>query len=312
MTITTTAGPEVLAYSAMETHELSEYAARIANWTGGVRLRVERMSTAALVERVSREGPVGKWDVIFGVALSGLLDSGVQPWLSPAEVTAVADLPAAARDPCGAWFCPSGFVAAFCLDDARLTARGLPAPRGWADLADPRFHGELVLPDPTHSGAGFLHLTALLQSGSPQAVWELLRSVAANRPRIERSAAAPCAAVASGAAAVGATVTIAGGPNSPFGRLRFIIPADAAGVEPEAFAVRRGSPRHCAALKALAWTLTPEATAAYTRHRKVGLMPSVGVLPPPLFAVDVERSVADRPDILRQWTNLFRSDGNSG
>ena len=55
------------------------------------------------------------------------------------------------------------------------------APKSWEDLADPRFKGKIVMPDPTSPGAGQSVLQELLQSsGATDEDW--LRRFAANRP----------------------------------------------------------------------------------------------------------------------------------
>ena len=279
----------VVAYSAMEEYELAEYAHGIEAAHPELRIQVERMSTTALLDKLLTEGPNGKWDVILGWALTTMLAPGLRDWFASLPSEWMQRLPEWAHDPDARWFCPSAFVPAFCVHEQRLALRGIPIPATWEELADPRYFGELVLPDPTYSGAGFLHLVALMERAGEPKTWELMGRIAANRPLIERSAFAPCLAVAANEASVGVTVTIAAERMARMELpVKMVIPADASGFEPEGFAMRAKSPRSQAASKALKWMLTPEACAIYRKYRKVVLLNLAGTLP-------VEQGIALRP-----------------
>lgn len=57
------------------------------------------------------------------------------------------------------------------------------APKSWEDLADPRFRGRIVMPDPTSPGAGLSILQSLLETGgTTDEDW--LRRLAANDPAL--------------------------------------------------------------------------------------------------------------------------------
>jgi iron(III) transport system substrate-binding protein len=302
----------VVAYSAMEEYELAEYARGIEAAHPDIEVRIERMSTAALFDRLLAEGPNGRWDVILGWALTTMLAPELRDWFAPLASARVRALPASARDEEARWFCPSAFVPAFCVNEARLARKGLPVPRSWADLADARYRGELVVPDPNHSGAGFLHLTALLQMAGEDRTWEILRGVSANRPLIERSAFAPCLAVAGDEAAIGVTVSIAAERTARMGLpVKMVIPEDAAGSEPEGFAMRAGSVQQEAATRALEWMLTPEACAIYRKYHKVVLVGAEEVPRGegglPVHPINAARAAAARASACENWRRVFTS-----
>lgn len=300
----------VVAYSAMEEYELAEYAQGIEAANPDLRIRIERMSTAALLDRLLSEGPNGSWDIILGWALTTMLAPELRGWFAPLGSERVRRLPATARDPESRWFCPSAFVPAFCVNEARLARRGLPMPSRWEDLADARYGGELVVPDPTYSGAGFLHLTALLQMTGEARTWEILRGVAANRPLIERSAFAPCLAVAGDEASIGVTVSIAAERMARMGLpVKMVIPADAAGSEPEGFALRAGSVRKEPASRALEWMLSPEACAIYRKYHKIVLVGEADAQPREqglqVHPINAAQAAASRAFACESWRRVF-------
>jgi len=304
-----TAQREVLAYSAMEDTELAEYAALIRAEHPDLSLIVERMSSTALRERLLHEGQGGRWDVVFGWSLTHLADPDILPLLAPLDGLDASRLPASAVARDRRWFSPSGFVPAFCVDQRALERQGRPVPRTWRELADPALHGQIVLPDPRRSGAGFLHLQALLQCAGPDYAWQALRGVAAGAPQIVHSANAPCLAVAEGRAAIGVSVSTSTATLIGQGHaLSMVIPTDAAAFEPEGFAMRRGSPRAEAALQALQWTLGDAAAAAYRRYNKLALVRAAdggADATADLRPLDVEAAIGARDSACRDWATTF-------
>jgi len=300
---------EVVAYSAMEDTELTEYAALIRADCPDIALAVERMSSTALRERLLEEGCNARWDVVFGWSLTHLADPEIVPLLAPATGLVLDRLPASAYARDLRWFAPSGFIPAFCVDHRRLREQGLPIPRGWRDLADARLRGQIVLPDPRRSGAGFLHLAALLQCAGPAYAWAVLGEVAAGSPGIVNSANAPCLAVVEGRAAIGVSVSTSTAALIAQGRdLSLVIPEDAPAYEPEGFAVRQGCARPDLAQRALQWTLTEDAASAYRRYNKLPLIHPLdgsdraGVN---LRPIDVDAAIAARDLACRQWALCF-------
>jgi len=300
---------EVLAYSAMEDAELAEYAALIHAACPDIALVVERMSSTALRERLLEEGSHGRWDVVFGWSLTHLADPDILPLLAPASALSVERLPATAYARDLRWLAPSGFVPAFCVDHRRLREWGLPIPRSWHDLADPRFRGQIVLPDPRRSGAGFLHLAALLQCAGPEYAWSVLGEVAAGSPEIVNSANAPCLAVIEGRAAIGVSVSTSTAALIAKGHdLTLVIPEDAPAYEPEGFAMRQGCARPDLAQRALRWTLSEDAASTYRRYNKLPLthpLEDSGGPGPLLRPIDVGAAIAARDLACRQWARCF-------
>lgn len=294
----------VRAWSAMEEYELDDYADGVARALPHLRLEIERMSTAALRERLLDPASTGQWDVILGWALTTMQDAALQHLFAHVDTPAFAVLPESARDPGRRWFAPSGFIPALCVDPAALARHGLAVPGSWADLGDPRYRGLLSIPDPAYSGAGFLHVSALLQLRGPDAAWALMEAVAANRPAIVQSAFAPCLAVAAGTAAVGITVTTAAERMVRMGlALDLVVPEDAAGFEPEAFALGSAAREPAAGLEVLEWMLGADACAIYRQYRKVVLVGAAAAKLP--VAIDAGQAAAARSAVCAQWRATF-------
>jgi iron(III) transport system substrate-binding protein len=274
----------VHAYSAFEPYELSDYMGGLAEALPGIAVSIERMSTAALIDRLQREGSVAEADIVFGWADTALRMQGLG-----------AAVPR--RD---AFVRPTGFSTALIVDPAALERLGAPMPRQWADLLHPALEGAIAFPDPRQSGAGFLATTTLLQHYGEDEGWELLSGIDAQAGANPGSAWTPAALTGEGDIAVGVTVRIAAVKRrSEDQRLRVVEPEDVTGAEAEVYGPL-GNGRSAAAEKVLAWVTSDAARPFFERYHKIDLrQENEGVL-----MIDAERAVVERKDVLSRYTMM--------
>jgi phosphoglycerate transport regulatory protein PgtC len=91
-----------------------------------------------------------------------------------------------------------------------LQAHKLPAPKEWTDLANPRYHGHLVISAPSRSGTTHLTVEVILQAYGWEKGWALLLNSGGNMGAItERSFGVP-EAVVSGQYGIGVVIDFFG------------------------------------------------------------------------------------------------------
>jgi phosphoglycerate transport regulatory protein PgtC len=91
-----------------------------------------------------------------------------------------------------------------------LALHKLPAPREWTDLADPGYHGHLVISAPSRSGTTHLTIEVILQAYGWEKGWALLLQTGGNMGAItERSFGVP-EAVVSGQYGIGVVIDFFG------------------------------------------------------------------------------------------------------
>ena len=91
-----------------------------------------------------------------------------------------------------------------------LALHKLPAPREWTDLADPRYHGHLIISAPSRSGTTHLTIEVILQAYGWEKGWALLTQMGGNMGSItERSFGVP-EAVISGQYGIGVVIDFFG------------------------------------------------------------------------------------------------------
>ncbi|SMS11075.1 Putative ABC-type transporter, periplasmic substrate-binding protein [Pseudomonas viridiflava] len=296
---------ELIAISSMEHAELAEFIAGMEAHAG-MPVRLSRWSTSELIERVI-DGTAGDWDLLLGTAATALLDPALTSRLRVLDALDVSSLPPNAVDAGRRWFSPSGFVPVFCYDPRVLAANGLEPPLCWEALCAPAWSTRIALPDPGRSGAGYLHLSALLEHYGEQA-WARLADIARLQPAISGSSTAPIEAVLDGRAWVGVTVSTAATRAAlQHPSLRWCVPADAQRYEFEAFGCREGSQHAVKASLALGWMLSDDAAAISRRYGKVVVGGSssdtlAATGPEPLDAIAASHAKVER---CARWQALF-------
>lgn len=296
---------ELIAISSMEHAELAEFIAGMEAHAG-MPVRLSRWSTSELIERVI-DGTAGDWDLLLGTAATALLDPALTSRLRVLDALDVSSLPPDAVDAGRRWFSPSGFVPVFCYDPRVLAANGLEPPLCWEALCAPAWSTRIALPDPGRSGAGYLHLSALLEHYGEQA-WARLADIARLQPAISGSSTAPIEAVLDGRAWVGVTVSTAATRAAlQHPSLRWCVPADAQRYEFEAFGCREGSQHAVKANLALGWMLSDDAAAISRRYGKVVVGGSssdtlAATGPEPLDAIAASHAKVER---CARWQALF-------
>jgi len=110
---------------------------------------------------------------------------------------------------------------------AYLSARGLPVPRNWADLAAPVYAGHIGLTSPARSGTTHLMVEALLQSLGWERGWALWSAIGGNLATITARSFGVNAGVARGRFGIGISIDFLTEANAAEGEgNRFVLPGE--------------------------------------------------------------------------------------
>jgi ABC-type Fe3+ transport system substrate-binding protein len=123
-----------------------------------------------------------------------------------------------------------------------LQAHKLPAPKDWTDLANPKYHGHLVISAPSRSGTTHLTIEVILQAYGWDKGWGLLLNAGGNMGSItERSFGVP-EAVISGQYGIGVVIDFFGLSAIASGQpVEFAYPS-LTSVVPASVAIVKGGP----------------------------------------------------------------------
>lgn len=307
-------GRSVVLYTAMASEDVARLLPAFEA-SSGIRAEVVKLGSGDALQRLAAERERPACDVIFGV--------------SPDQLEAHQEL-FAAYTPAGAaaldpafrggerWTPWSGLVLALVVNEARLPP-GEP-PRGWRDLADPRFAGKLVQARPDKSGSAYMHLAGALHLLGEEQGWPVVQAIAAQARQAPGSAAVP-RFVADGEAAVGLTLEdsawryVQGG-----GGVKLVHPVEGAPVAADGLALVAGAPHPAEAKAFLEWALSVEAQTLLATE--VGRRPVRRDVPGPAGLPTLEQvgavpyplawAVAEQERLLARWRELSAAADSSG
>jgi iron(III) transport system substrate-binding protein len=139
-----------------------------------------------------------------------------------------------------------------------LQSRGLPEPKCWADLLDPKFKDEVQVADPNSSGTSYTMLATIVQIMGEDKGFDYLKALHKNVNQYTKSGAAPARAVSLGETLIGITflhdMIGVGDPN-----IKTVAPCEGTGYEIGSMSIIKGARNLDNAKKFYDWALTPAA-----------------------------------------------------
>ena len=263
-------------YTALEEEEVAAYMEAAKKAMPDVDIDVLRLSTGKLGARLLAEAENPQADVLWGWAVTAMMDPQVLKLLEPVKVAGVEKLASEFRDADGKWFAQMGYMGAFCVNTERLKKKGLTMPQSWADLADPKFKGEILMPDPNSSGTGYLHVNAVLQSLGLEKGWAQLQAIDPNMAQYTSSGSKPCKAARTGEYTVGISLAFTAMKSIEDGYpLAMVFPKGGVGYELEASGLLTSSDNKKDAKRFLDWSMSESAIALFGQYKALITMPNV-------------------------------------
>ena len=102
------------------------------------------------------------------------------------------------RDKDGFWYGTAMSTFGIFYNKKLLKLEGLPEPKTWSDVAQPKYNGLLSIVDPRRSGSMGEMVEMILQSAGWDRGWHLLAGIAANTRKFTHSSSDPVKAVVAG------------------------------------------------------------------------------------------------------------------
>jgi iron(III) transport system substrate-binding protein len=307
-------------YTALENEQLAPFKQAAETALRDVEIAWVRDSTGIITARLIAERQNPRADVVWGLSVFSLLQMEALDMLepyTPRGAEALRPNMRSARSPM-TWTGMDAFVSAVCFNTVVAQQRNLPRPSTWADLLDPRFRGQIVMPNPNSSGTGFLTIAGWIGAQGEANAWSFMTRLHENIQQYTHSGSAPCNNAARGEFAVGlsfdmrsVTLKNQGAP------IDIIIPTDGVGFDLEATAILRGTRNLDAARRLADFAVSRAAAELYGRYYAMlalpGVEPTVRGYPAEfaqrLVNADFGEIASQRERILREWAARF--DGKS-
>ncbi|MBP7063883.1 ABC transporter substrate-binding protein [Ferrovibrio sp.] len=304
----------ITVYTALEEDEIADYVAQAKKDIPDVTVNVLRLSTGDLGARILAEAGNPQHDVIWGWAVTNMMDPRVLALVEPYAAKGSEKMGAAYVAADKKWFAATGYIGAFCVNTERLKQKNLPMPKSWADLLNPAFKGEIAMPNPVSSGTGYLQIVSILQNMGEEKGWAFLKQLDGNVNQYIKSGSRPCRQARAGEFAIGTSLAFAAIKSIEEGfPLAMVLPAEGAGYELEASGLMAASKNKADAKKFLDWTLSANAAGLYGKYKELVTLPGfkpgkvareAGMPEDPgsiLYKMDFAASAQQRDAILARW-----------
>ncbi len=304
----------VVVYTTFEQDEIPGYLAAAKREMPDLEVKFLRFSTGELAARVVAEKDNPQADVVWGLAASRMIELARMGLLEPYRPAHWDKIPAQFKGADGSWVAVDLFVGAFGINTAQMQRRNLPVPRSYKDLADPRYKGLVVMPNPTTSGTGMIHVVTVLLTQGEEKGWELLKAVDRNVSEYTKSGGAPGRMAAQGEVPIGMTLDL---PILQYKRQKYPVelvwPGEGTGYDLDSNGLIRGAKNAKAARRFLDWAISPSAmteiaklkvTVPYPGIKPVGDIPSAETIP--LIKLDFGWWAGNVQRLMTEWQARFK------
>jgi iron(III) transport system substrate-binding protein len=299
---------QVTYYTDNDEAELDVFASAIAEGTG-LQLEPLRMSSGELWARVDAEAPNVNADLHFGWPLSFALMAKEKGLLAKYRSPQWKEIPDQYKDPEGYWYAWSYWFTAIGVNTALLEEKGYDPPTSWKDLLDPKWKGEIVMPNPGTSGTAFLVVSTIFQLFGEEEGWDYLAKLDQNVDQYTKSGSAPGQLCAQGEYMIGITWDQGVESKKEAGYpIEMVIPEEGTGYVLDIACIYKNAGNLAGAKKFIDYIGTREFQEVVARHRSKVTYPGVDALvkfEPELIQYDARWAAENRDRIMNTWKTRF-------
>lgn len=155
--------------------------------------------------RVKSEWPNVQAEMAIGANIEHAIEMKRLGMFIPNKSKAWESIPAEFKDKDGYYFCDSMWTVMTIVNKDLLKKKGLTKPTSWYDLLDPKWKGEIALPNPMTSSSAYLTILGLVKLMGEDKAFEYLDKLHPNVAQYTQSGGAPALLVSRGEVAFGIT-----------------------------------------------------------------------------------------------------------
>lgn len=274
----------------------------------GITVDFIRLSSGEALARLRAERQNPAFDVWFGGTGDPHIvanENGLTEFYQP---KAWADLRPELRQAVAGKYVPLyAGILGWALNERLLKEKGVPVPRTWRDLADPRYRGLVAYPNPNTSGTAYTMIATIVQIYGEKDAFDLLKGIHKNVAEYTRSGAAPGQLAGRGEVAIGITFihdavdqVLKGFP------ITYGAPSDGTGYEIGGLSLVKGTPNRANAIAFIDWALTPEAQQLAAAKGESYQIPSNSKTPVPRIAPRFQDFKVIQYDFLKYGSDAVR------
>ncbi len=280
----------VFVYVSLDEEIAQKFIAAFEHETG-IKVNFVRLSTGEAVARMEAEKSNPQASLWLGGVGLGHSEMKAKGLSIPYKAKGAEALAAKYRDPEGYWNGLYLGILSFVTNKEFLKKKNLTAPQVWADLLDPKWKGNIQIPNPGTSGTSYNLMTTLIAKDGEDKAFEYLVKLHPNVSQYTRSGSAPAKNVALGETIVGIgyahdILRLIHDSKSP---LELIYPKDGTGYEVASMSLIKGGKETETAKKLVEWSYTQKAGQILADHYIVPLKAKgIKILPASVYPKDLK------------------------
>lgn len=292
--------------------EMTKYLNAEMSQAIGMPVRSLTMSTGEVWARIQAEKPRIGADLLIHVPFGVVAGMKEGLWVKYPNSPGWAGIPAKLKEPEGYYYTLGTFSFVFIGHKPSLEKKGWKTPTSYAELTDPKWKGQLLLPSPVTSGTATMILYTVmgLFNMDEEAGWKYLEQVHKNVAQYTRSGNTPVDLVARGEY----LIAVAADENVPVRLkegypLEWVVPKEGMGTSPILVTIIRGTENLAAAQKVVDFMGTEKFQRFFANF---GYLVSRENIPATLYGtrpktidVDVKYQAETRERLLQVWKDKF-------
>lgn len=307
---------QVQVYTTLLPESLAEFKGAFESENPDLEIVWRRESTGTLTARIIAEAEQARGDVIWGLAVTSMLDFKRRGLLEPYAPKNLAALRPLFRDADAnpSWIGMEAWVAAICFNTVEAAKHNLPRPTSWFDLLNPVYKGKIAFSDPAASGTGYFHVSAFIQLFGEAKAWEFMDGLHRNIAVYEPSGTRPCRHAATGEFPIGISYELAGMMEKDKGApLDILVMKEGGGWDMDTAAILKGTKNLDAARRVMDFAASRRANELYAKW--VPLTAIENVAPAPknypaevaasMIKNDFAWAMENRDRIIAEWQKRY-------
>lgn len=298
----------VSMYSHNDEGEMTDFVNDLKDATG---LDIDLLSSSGGIiwSRIESEFPNVGADLQWGSLHSFTLMAAEKDMLHPYKSPEWEDIPDQFKDPDGKWYGWSYWFNVIVVNTDLLEELGLEKPTSWKDLIDPKYKGEIVMPDPGTATTAYVIVSTIMQIMGEEAGWEYLEALNENVDQYPQSGTAPSQMVAEGEYAIGISWD-----GAVFQRMEqgypidYVIPEEGVGYDLDCIFIFKGAKNLEGAKKIVDYVGSERGMKTVAEHRSMVTRPGIaGAIDfePNFIDYDAVWAAENQERIMEQWREKF-------
>jgi iron(III) transport system substrate-binding protein len=311
---TTANSGELTIYAAVEADNLKMIGDAFNKVHPNIKINWIRDSTGIIQARLMAEKDNPRNDVLFGMTVTTAVTfeaMGMFLPYTPKGMEKLNPLYLSKSQP-APWTGIYGWASAICFNTVEAKKANLPAPKSWADLANPAYKGRIIMPNPASSGTGFLMVSAWIQLMGEEKAWAYMDKLHDNVAAYTHSGSKPCEMAAAGENVIGLSLPIRGlRLKSQGAPIDVTIAEEGTGWEMQVAGIMKNTKNLDDAKTFMDWIVTEDAMKVYARNNEVV---ALNVPDRPAHARDIETKMIkndfawaakELPRIVAEWRKRY-------